>query len=158
MTTAADRPSLYEAAGGWPALLRLAGAHHVRCLADPVLEHPFGKDGHPDHVRRLAAYWAEVLGGPAAFSRECGGHSAVLALHAGNGGEHGLGERFAACFALALDDAGLPDDPALRSALRSYMDWAVVEVMSVSAPGSVPPDGLPTPRWSWDGLQQTPSG
>lgn len=152
MTLPVDRPSLYDAAGGWPALLRLAQAHHARCLADPVLEHPFSHGGHPRHVTRLAAYWTEVLGGPDTFSRDCGGHSAMLALHAGNGGDHDLGERFAGCFRLALDDAGLPNDPALRSALRAYMDWAVAEVMRVSPPGSRPADGLPIPRWTWDGL------
>ena len=31
------RPSLYEFAGGDPAFLALATAHHERCLLDPVL-------------------------------------------------------------------------------------------------------------------------
>ena len=35
------QPSLYEYAGGDGALLRLARAHHARCLADPELNHPF---------------------------------------------------------------------------------------------------------------------
>src|SRR2546427_8201303 len=73
------RPSLYEFAGGEPAFLALAEAHHARCLSDPELNHPFSHPGqHPDHVRRLAAYWAEVLGGPPTFSRSCSDHSAVL--------------------------------------------------------------------------------
>lgn len=118
-----------------------------------MLEHPFSNGGRPEHVTRLAAYWAEVLGGPDTFSRDCGGHSAMLALHASSGADHDLGERFAAAFALALDDAGLPDDPALRSALRTYMHWAVAEVLRVSPPGSRPADGVPVPRWTWDGLQ-----
>ncbi len=63
------RPNLYEFAGGEPAFLALAAAHHARCLADPELNHPFSHPGqHPQHVERLAAYWAEVMGGPPLYS------------------------------------------------------------------------------------------
>lgn len=64
------RPSLFEHAGGEPAFLALATAHHARCLADPELNHPFSKlDGNPDHIARLGWYWAEVLGGPPLYTR-----------------------------------------------------------------------------------------
>ncbi len=149
-----SRPSIYEFAGGEAAFLALATAHHERCLADPVLNHPFSHPGHPDHLWRLASYWAEIFGGPPAYTTGCGGHSAMLALHAGTGAEPDLGERFIRCFVQAADDAGLPADPRFRAALRSYMTWAVSEVMSYSPAGTRPPSGLPVPRWSWDGLQQ----
>src|SRR4051812_7845654 len=79
------RPTLFEFAGGSPAFLALATAHHARCLADPELNHPFShEDQHPQHVERLAAYWAEVLGGPPGYSTACGGDQhGVLAMHAG---------------------------------------------------------------------------
>src|SRR5580704_7815558 len=80
------RPTLFEFAGGESAFLALAAAHHARCLADPELNHPFSHPGqHPLHVSRLAAYWGEVLGGPPRYSQECGDHSKVLVMHAGNG-------------------------------------------------------------------------
>ena len=119
-----ERVSIYEAAGGEPAFAALAAAHHARCLADPVLEHPFSHGVNPDHVERLAAYWAEVLGGPPTYSARYGGHSEVMRMHAGHGMEADLGERFVACFVAAADDAGLPDEPELRAALRAYMEWA----------------------------------
>jgi hemoglobin len=147
------RPSLYEHAGGDEAFLRLAAAHHARCLADPELNHPFSHPGqHPAHVARLAAYWAQVFGGPAAYTGEHGAdHSHVLRLHAGNGELDDLGRRFVACFVAAADDADLPADPEFRAALRAYMEWAVAEVLSYpGSPGDVPP-GRPMPRWSWDG-------
>jgi hemoglobin len=147
------RPSVFEFAGGMPAFLALAAAHHERCLADPVLNHPFSRPGRPDHARRLASYWAEVFGGPPEYSSECGGHSAMLAIHAGTNAEEDLGERFIRCFAQAADDAGLPQDAGFRATLRSYMRWAVGEVMSYAPHGSEPPTGLPVPRWSWDGLE-----
>jgi hemoglobin len=152
---AAGRPSLYESAGGAPALLALAGAHHARCLADPELSHPFSHGVHAQHVERLAAYWGEVLGGPPASSGAGVDHAAVLRMHAGNGDMGDLGRRFLACFVAAADDAGLPDDPDLRAALAAYMGWAVDDVLSVSAEDAEVPAEAPMPRWSWDGLQHS---
>jgi hemoglobin len=112
------RPALFEFAGGEPAFLALAAAHHVRCLEDPELNHPFSHpDQHPQHVERLAAYWAEVMGGPPRYSQSCGDQSDVLRMHGGNGDMGDLGERFLNCFDGTLDDAELPADPAFRAAL-----------------------------------------
>jgi hemoglobin len=148
------RPSIYSVAGGEPAFLALAAAHHARCLEDPVLNHPFSHGVNPDHVSRLAHYWAEVFGGPPLFSQFHGGHSAMLTMHAGQGMQDDLGERFVRCFVEAADDAGLPDDPELRNALRAYMEWAVAEVMEFNPSGSTVEPDLAMPHWSWDGLQQ----
>ena len=74
---------MFEFAGGSPAFLALATAHHQRCLDDPVLNHPFSHPGHPQHVERLADYWAEVFGGPARYSERCGGQSAMLGRNSG---------------------------------------------------------------------------
>jgi len=149
-----SRPTVFEFAGGESAFLALAVAHHERCLQDPVLNHPFSHPGHPQHVERLASYWAEVFGGPARYSQSCGGHSAMLSIHAGQGAEEDLGERFVRCFVQAADDAGLSADAEFRATLRSYMEWAVAEVLSYSPHGSEAPSGMPLPRWSWDGLQR----
>jgi hemoglobin len=147
------RTTLFEFAGGEPAFLALATAHHARCLADPELNHPFSHgDLDPHHVQRLAAYWAEVMGGPPLFSALPADQSGLLQLRAGNGDMTDLGRRFVECFVGAADDAGLPDDPGFRAALRAYMVWAVDDVLAYSAEGSVVPAGLPMPRWSWEGL------
>jgi hemoglobin len=151
------RPTLYEFAGGDQAFLRLARAHHARCLSDPELNHPFSHpDQHPQHVERLAAYWAEVLGGPPRFSESCSDHSAMLVMHGGNGVMTDLGRRFVECFVLAADDADLPEDPEFRTALRAYMEWAVAEVLANAEPTEVAA-GLAMPHWSWDGPVQHPS-
>ncbi len=147
------RPTLFEFAGGEPAFLALATAHHARCLADPELNHPFSHpEQHPKHVERLAAYWAEVMGGPPTFSESYGDQSRVLHMHAGNGDMGDLGERFLACFDLAADDAGLPADPAFRAALHAYMRWAVDDVLSHPTRDTVVP-GAAMPHWGWDGLE-----
>jgi len=144
---------MFEFAGGERAFLALAAAHHRLCLDDPVLEHPFSHGVHPDHVERLAAYWAEVFGGPPRFSESFGGHSAMLTIHSGQGAEEDLGRRFVACFVQAADDAGLPADPEFRRVLREYMEWAVADVLSYSPRESRVPARLPVPRWGWDGLE-----
>lgn len=145
------RPTLFEFAGGEPAFLALATAHHARCLRDPELNHPFSHPGqHPKHVERLAAYWAEVLGGPPAYSGSCADHAHVLHLHAGNGDMTDLGRRFVRCFVEAIDDAGLPDDPEFRAALHAYMRWAVDDVLSYEVGDPAPTE---LPHWSWDGLR-----
>jgi hemoglobin len=149
------RPSLFEFAGGEQAFLKLATAHHARCLADPELNHPFSHPGqNPLHVERLAAYWAQVLGGPPAYSGEYGADQSFLVhMHAGNGDMSDLGRRFVDCFVLAADDAGLPDDPEFRAALRAYMEWAVGDV-ALSHPNDTDvPARLQIPHWTWDGLQ-----
>jgi hemoglobin len=147
------RPSIYQFAGGDPAFLALATAHHERCLADPELNHPFSHPGHPEHLARLAAYWAEVFGGPPRFSEEMGGHSGMLELHARTGAGEDFGPRFVACFVQAADDAHLPGDPEFREALRAYMTWAVGEVLSYAPKESEVPPGLPIRHWGWSGLE-----
>jgi hemoglobin len=148
------RPTLFEFAGGEPAFLALATAHHARCLSDPELNHPFSHPGqHPQHIERLAAYWAEVMGGPPRYSQTCGDQSGLQHMHAGNGDMSDLGRRFVDCFVLAADDAGLPEDPEFRAVLRAYMQWAVDDVLVYSPHDARVPTGLAMPRWSWDGLQ-----
>ncbi|HEX4725083.1 MAG TPA: group II truncated hemoglobin [Pseudonocardiaceae bacterium] len=150
------RPTLYEFAGGAPAFLALATAHHTLCLADPELNHPFSHpDQHPEHVERLAAYWGEVLGGPPSYSPTCGDHSMVVHMHAGNGDMSDLGSRFVDCFIRAMDDAELPDDPEFRATMRAYMRWATDEMIAYpSGPDTVPAD-LPMPHWGWNGPETT---
>jgi hemoglobin len=149
------RPSLYEFAGGEPAFLALAAAHHVRCVEDPELNHPFSKeDQNPKHIERLAAYWGEVLGGPPRYSTMCGDQSGLQHMHSGNGDMTDLGRRFVDCFVGAMDDAALPDDVEFRAAMRAYMVWAVDDVLAYSSYDAVVPSGLEMPHWSWDGLQR----
>ncbi|MBG0562367.1 group II truncated hemoglobin [Actinoplanes aureus] len=148
------RPTLYEAAGGAPAMLALATDFHARCLADPVLEHPFSKRGSPEHVQRLADYWGEVLGGPPVYSEEYGGHEAVLRLHANQvDDEDPFSALFLDCFNAAVA-ATLPADPELRAALDAYMRAATAEVASYFPMDAKVPAGAPMPHWDWDGPVQ----
>jgi hemoglobin len=145
--------TLYEAAGGTEGLRRLAAAWHERVLADPDVGHPFRHGVRPDHTERLAAYWSEALGGPAAYSGAYGDESSVVRLHSGNGEHAEMDARAIACFDLALEDAGLVGDDRLRRALHDYFAWATTTTMARFHESAADvPEGLALPRWSWEGL------
>lgn len=144
--------TVFEAAGGADALRRLAEAWHARAAADEVVGHAFSHGIDPHHVNRLTAYWAEVLGGPAAYSARYGDDSAVVRLHSGNGAHEEMDRRAIACFDAALEDAGIVDDP-VRGVLHDWFTWATLEQMAAHPDdASSVPDGQRVPRWSWNGL------
>ena len=145
--------TVYEAAGGADGLLRLAGAWHARVMADEVVSHAFSHGYRPEHTERLAAYWAEALGGPAMYTGTYGGQTSVVRIHSGNGPHEEMDRRAIACFGQALADAGLAGDARLARVLHGYFAWATTTMMSRyhRSAGDVP-DGLTIPRWSWDGL------
>lgn len=133
---------------------RLADAWHRRVLADEVVAHAFSHGFHPEHTERLAAYFAEALGGPAAYSTVYGDETSVVRIHSGNGVHEEMDRRAIDCFDQALADAGLATDPALRQALHDYFAWATTTTMArYHGSASEVPSGLTIPRWSWDGLQ-----
>jgi hemoglobin len=151
--TGAVASTIFEAAGGDEAFLRLAHAWHERCLADPVVSHAFSHGYHPQHTERLAAYWAEALGGPPRYTERLGDESAVVRMHSGNGEHAEMDERAQTCFALALDDAGLPDDRRLRATLKAYFLWATGRMDAYPESMDDVPAGLEVGYWSWDGPQ-----
>ena len=145
--------SLYEAAGGADGLLRLAGAWHARVMADEVVSHAFSHGFHPEHSQRLAAYWAEALGGPTTYSDSYGDETSAVRLHSGNGRHEEMDRRAIACFDQALADVGLAGDEWLRQVLHTYFAWATTTTMSrYHRSADDVPDGLRVPHWSWDGL------
>jgi len=146
--------TVYEAAGGEAALFRLAEAWHSRVMADEVVSHAFSHGFHPQHTERLAAYWAEALGGPAAYSDTYGDETSVVRMHSGNGPHQEMDMRAIACFDQALEDVGLTREP-LRQVLHDYFAWATTTTMSrYHNSADDVPDGLGIPRWSWEGLQR----
>jgi hemoglobin len=143
--------TIYAVAGGRQAFLNLAHAWHARCLADPIVSHAFSHGYHPQHSERLAAYWAEALGGPQDYTESMGSESLVIRMHSGNGEHQEMDERAQECFAQALDDAGIPDDPRLRATLKAYFRWATQNMSTHPESADHLPDGLALARWSWDG-------
>ena len=146
--------TVFEAAGGSEGLCRLARAWHERVMADEVVSHAFSHGFRPDHVERLAAYWAEALGGPPAYSGSYGDETSVVKIHSGNGEHDEMNQRAIACFDQALEDTGLAQDDALRRVLHDYFAWATTTTMyRYHRSAADVPKGLTIPRWSWEGLQ-----
>jgi hemoglobin len=147
--------TVYEAAGGSEGLLRLAGAWHSRVMADEIVSHAFSHGFHPQHSERLAAYWAEALGGPAAYSGTYGDETSVVRIHSGNGPHEEMDRRAIACFDQALEDVELKAAEPLWQVLHDYFAWATTTTMSrYHGSADDVPEGLIIPRWSWDGLQR----
>ena len=146
--------SVYEAAGGSRGMLRLAAAWHSRVMADDIVSHAFSHGFHPQHSERLAAYWAEALGGPATYTGVYGDETSVVRIHSGNGRHEEMDRRAIACFDQALADVGLTAAP-LRQVLHDYFAWATTTTMAHyhDSADDVPAD-LAIPRWSWNGLQR----
>ena len=147
--------SVYDAAGGADALRRLAHAWHARVLDDEVVSHAFSHGFEPDHTERLAAYWAEALGGPTTYSERYGDETSVVRIHSGNGPHEEMDRRAIACFDQALADAGLDENARLRKVLHDYFAWATTTSMAgYHRSADDVPDDLPIPHWSWDGLSR----
>lgn len=145
--------SLFEAAGGQEGLLKLAHAWHERVMKDEVVSHAFSHGFHPKHTERLAAYWAEALGGPTTYSAQFGSETSVVRMHSGNGPHEEMDQRAIACFDHALEDAGLARDARLRQALHDYFAWATTTTMArYHDSADDVPAGLRIPKWSWHGL------
>jgi CDGSH-type Zn-finger protein/truncated hemoglobin YjbI len=124
-------PSLFEWAGGLPALTRMTGILYDKLLpADDLLPAAFA-DLPPGAPEREAAWLAEAFGGP----RQDG----ATAL-AGRELSPAQRARWVMLAVQAADEARLPDDPPFRAALTGFLEWG-----SRSPAGSV----ANAPRWDW---------
>ncbi len=134
---------------------RLAVAWHRRVMADQVVAHAFSHGFHPEHTERLAAYFAEALGGPAAYTGVYGDETSVVRIHSGNGEHEEMDRRAIACFDQALADVGLTGNEVLQKVLHDYFAWATTTTMArYHQSADDVPKGLSIPKWSWDGLQK----
>ena len=112
-----------------------------------------GHGYHPQHTERLAAYWAEALGGPPIYSDSYGSETSVVRMHSGNGPHEEMDQRAIACFDQALDDIGVSRHDRLWRALHDYFAWTTTTTMNrYHDSADDVPEGLSLPKWSWDGL------
>jgi hemoglobin len=142
-------PTLYDWAGGADAFRRLIDAFYDRVERDELLAPLFGGTVGEEHRRNVAAWWCEVLGGPARYTEELGGYKRMLGRHRGLAITAEQRFRFASLMSLAADDAGLPDDPEFRSAFVAYVEWGTRLALYNSEPGAELVQQAPVPRWGW---------
>jgi hemoglobin len=143
-----DIPTLFDWVGGMPALDRLTTRFYERVKDDEVLAPLFAKmpNEHPHHV---AVFLAEVLGGPAKYSAEHGGHPHMIARHLGRHLSQTQRREWVRLLLDTADELGLPDDPEFRSALVGYLEWGSRLAVINSQPGVDVDSTAPMPRWGW---------
>ena len=141
-------PTLYEWLGGIDALNRLTVRFYERVSDDALLAPVFAHMGadHPGHV---AAFLAEVLGGPAAYSERHGGHPHMVQQHLNRHLTQELRRRWVALLLETADALNMPDDPEFRSALVGYLEWGSRLAVINSQPGVQVDHATPMPKWGW---------
>ena len=141
-------PTLYEWAGGAGAFEQLTEAFYERVKRDDLLEPVFrGMDA--DHPKHVAAWLAEVFGGPSRYTEEHGGYPHMLAKHRGLVLTEDKRRRWVNLICDAADEVGMPADPEFRSAFVAYIEWGTRLAVANSQPGAEPPPKAPVPLWGW---------
>lgn len=141
-------PTLYDWLGGMPALESLTALFYTRVPADPMLAPIFARMS-PDHPRHVAAFLAEVFGGPATYSAEHGGHANMIRHHLSRSLTQPQRRRWVELLLQCADELGLPDDPEFRSAFVAYLEWGTRLAVINSQPGAEVITEQPMPRWGW---------
>ncbi len=143
-------PTMFEWAGGLPALTRMTRLFYEKYVPqDPTLA-PLFADMSPDHPERVAAWLGEVFGGPPAYSERYGGYPRMLSQHVGKRITEDWRGRWVRLLLQAAREAGLPNDPEFRSAFQSYLEWGSRLAVENSQTDARPPEHMPMPRWDWN--------
>jgi hemoglobin len=141
-------PTLFEWMGGAPAVERLFEVFYAKVPSDPLLAAVFAKMS-PDHVKHVAAFVGEVLGGPKTYSEQLGGHPNMIRRHIGRALTEQHRARWMQLLLECADELGVPSDPEFRSALVSYLEWGTRLAVMNSKPGADVSGEAPMPHWGW---------
>jgi hemoglobin len=142
-------PTLYEWAGGEEALRRLVSTFYERVPQNPVLAPVFASMS-PEHAHYVANFLTEVLGGPARYTENGGGHARMVRRHFGRMLTEEQRRAWVGQMLDIADEVGLPSDPEFRSAFVGYLEWGTRLAVINAAPGvEDPPDDSPMPVWGW---------
>ena len=142
-------PTLFEWAGGFPALVRTTRLFYEKYVpADPLLG-PLFASMSPDHPERVASWLSEVFGGPTFYSERYGGYSRMISQHIGKGLTEAQRSRWVSLICQAAQDAGLPADAEFRAAFVAYLEWGSRIALENSQAGATPPPNMPVPKWWW---------
>jgi hemoglobin len=142
--------TLYDHAGGQPALHRFIDIFYSSVLADPILQPLFGT-GRPEHVPALTAFTAETFGGPTQFTDTHGGFPHLINVHRHLNITDAQRQRFIDLHLAAADTAGLPTDAPFRQALREHVEFGT-QVAQQNSRAQTETDLHPlreVPAWTW---------
>jgi CDGSH-type Zn-finger protein/truncated hemoglobin YjbI len=144
-----DRPSLFEWAGGLPALTRMTTIFYAKYVPEDELLAPLFAEMSPNHPQLVAAWLGETFGGPQGFTASHGGYDRMVGQHMGKGLTEEQRARWAQLMVRAADVAKLPADAEFRAAFVAYIEWGSRIALENSQPGAKPPMHMPVPRWWW---------
>jgi hemoglobin len=142
-------PTIYEWAGGRDAFARWFDACYDPVEGDELLGPVFGGRVTREHRDHVTTWWAEVMGGPAAYTERHGGYEHMLAKHRDLAISAEQRLRFVTLLSRAADVASLPDDPEFRAAVMGYAEWGTRLAVANSAQDATPAPHAPVPRWGW---------
>jgi len=150
------RPSIFEAVDGTPTFEALTNRFYAKVKSDAMLA-PVFASFTTEHARNVATWLAEVFGGPPRYSREHGGHRAVLEKHGGLRLTEAQKDRWVQ---LMLETAReiLPDDDALQRRFAEYIEWGARIAVAASQPGFKIDHVGPVPVWDWSAPKTTDGG
>jgi CDGSH-type Zn-finger protein/truncated hemoglobin YjbI len=142
-------PTLFEWAGGFPALLRMMRIFYGKYVPQDPLVGPLFANMSPDHPERVAAWLSEVFGGPDFYSQRYGGYSRMISQHVGKCITEEQRARWVEMLCQSADDARLPNDAEFRAAFVAYAEWGSRIGKENSQQHAMPPPSMPVPRWWW---------
>ncbi len=147
---ATDRaPTIFEWAGGLPALTRMTRLFYEKFVPADDLLAPVFANMSADHPQRVAKWLAEVFCGPNCYSEDFGGYARMISEHLGRCLTEEMRARWVALLQQSAREAGLPNDAEFRSAFASYLEWGSRLAVENSQVESRPPLHMPMPRWDW---------
>jgi CDGSH-type Zn-finger protein/truncated hemoglobin YjbI len=145
-----NTPTVYAWLGGREALERLTTAFYAGILNDPdELLEPVFRGMDPDHPKHVAAWLGEVFGGPADYTAHHGGYEHMVHAHRNRSLTEEQRQRWVARLARTADEVLLPDDPDVRQAFASYLEWGSRIAVFNSRPGAGVIAHAPVPQWGW---------
>jgi truncated hemoglobin YjbI len=142
-------PTLFEWAGGFPAMLRMTRIFYSKYVPQDPMVGPLFANMSPDHPERVAAWLSEVFGGPKIYSERYGGYSRMISQHVGKCITEEQRARWVRMLCQSADDAKLPNDPEFRAAFVAYLEWGSRIGQENSQQNAAPPPNMPVPRWWW---------
>ena len=149
-------PTLYEWAGGRPALTRMSRLLYEKHVpADPEVAAAFASmpPGYPEYE---AARMSEIFGGPPRDGHDGGGPDGGDSRAFTAELTEDQRARWVAMAGQAATEAGLPADPPFRAALAAYLEWDSRQAQARPQDSTAEHAGpgpqaasRQVPRWDW---------
>ena len=142
-------PTLFEWAGGAPAIHRMVELFFERYVPDDPILAPMFADAPPDHTERVASWFGEVFGGPAAYMTQFGDYAHLIERHANLGVSEDQLRRWVDLLFRSAREADLDAGPEFWSAFSSYVECEARRVLEASQPQARIETKTDSPRWDW---------